>query len=186
VAEAPGETWQRLTQALERGQRGLPGGSSLRQLLAQRRGYRNPKGLPPLTVAQILDWADDHHRRTGKWPGQASGPVLRAPGEKWREIQNALIRGGRGLDGGTTIAQLLSDYRGVRNIARLPPLTPAKILNWAKAHRARTGTWPYRTSGEIPEAPGEKWANIENALVLGLRGLPGGSSLAQFLAGQRT
>jgi hypothetical protein len=62
---------------------------------------------PKLTVAQVLRWADAHHRRTGRWPGAHSGPVAGAPGEIWRNINGALRQGFRGLSGGETLAQLL-------------------------------------------------------------------------------
>ena len=43
IPEAPGETWKRIQVALERGIRGLPGGSSLKRLLWEQRGV--PYGL---------------------------------------------------------------------------------------------------------------------------------------------
>jgi hypothetical protein len=69
----------------------------------------------------------------------------------------------------------------VRNKAALPRLTLKQIRAWAKAHRERTGAWPGDTSGPIPEAPGETWKAVQMALVQGLRGLKGGSSLARLL-----
>jgi hypothetical protein len=59
------------------------------------------------------------------------------------------------------------------------------VVAWADAHHTRTGDWPKHKSGPIPEAPGEKWQGVENALRLGLRGLPGGSSLYRLLARER-
>jgi hypothetical protein len=44
VRRIEGETWDRVDSALRRGARGPPGGSSLAQLLADRRGARNPAG----------------------------------------------------------------------------------------------------------------------------------------------
>ncbi len=38
IADAPGESWDRMDQALQRGHRSLAGGTSLRRLLAERRG----------------------------------------------------------------------------------------------------------------------------------------------------
>lgn len=61
------------------------------------------------------------------------------------------------------------------------PLTEALVLVWADAHRARTGRWPSAKSGPVLDAPGEKWWNIEQALYAGVRGLPGGGSLAKLL-----
>ncbi|MCH8266622.1 MAG: TRAP transporter fused permease subunit, partial [Acidobacteria bacterium] len=36
---------------------------------------------PALTMRNILEWADAHHRRTGTWPSANSGPVREAPAE---------------------------------------------------------------------------------------------------------
>ena len=64
---------------------------------------------PRLTLEQILTWADAHRERTGAWP--RAGPVVDAPGEKWRNIDQALAAGVRGLPGGDTLARLLDRYR---------------------------------------------------------------------------
>jgi hypothetical protein len=66
-----------------------------------------------------------------------------------------------------------------------PALTVALILAWADAHRARTGRWPSEQSGPVEGAPGETWLNVHQALQRGLRGLPGGDSLARLLARER-
>ena len=112
---APGEKWIGIADALARGQRNMSGGSSLAQLLAEKRGVRNRSGLPSLTVMQILEWADAHHQKTGEWPNRNSGDVPDAPGEKWQGISKAVARGVRGLSVGSTLAQLLAEKRGVRN-----------------------------------------------------------------------
>jgi predicted helicase len=140
---------------------------------------------PPLTIEQILKWADAHHRKTGIWPKVASGDVLGAPAEKWLYIHAALYRGDRGLPGGSSLAQLLAEKRGVRNHLDLPDLTIKQILRWADEYYQKTHTWPKATSGDVLNVPSEKWGNIQNALVIGLRSLTGGSSLAQLLAEKR-
>jgi hypothetical protein len=185
VQGAPGEKWVNINDALSRGIRGLPGGSSLAKLLAEKRGVRNSKALPDLTVKQILKWADVHRQKTGQWPNQKSGEVQGAPGEKWANIDDALSRGLRGSPGGSSLAKLLTEKRGVRNIQALPPLTIEQILKWADAHHQKTGEWPNQKSGEVQGAPGEKWGNIHGALYKGLRGMPGGSSLAMLLTAKR-
>jgi hypothetical protein len=64
-------------------------------------------------------------------------------------------------------------------------LTPRKILVWARGHRERTGKWPTCGSGPVLDVPGETWNGVNQALYLGLRGLPGGSSLARLLHERR-
>src|SRR5690349_19753203 len=77
---------------------------------------------PPLSLTELLTWADRHRRLTGRWPTAASGPVGGAPGETWQALNRALVRGSRGLPGGTSLAAALAEYRGRRNKAAAPPL----------------------------------------------------------------
>jgi len=103
----PGETWKAVDSALRHGARGLPGGSSLAELLCARRGTRNRRNLPSLTEAAILAWALAHEKRTGQRPRQKSGAVVDAPGETWSALDMALRQGHRGLPGGSSLARLL-------------------------------------------------------------------------------
>jgi hypothetical protein len=137
-------------------------------------------------VESILAWADAHQRRTGRWPNQNSGPIPEAPGETWCQIQTALRKGNRGLKPGQTIGKLLADYRGVRNVHSIKPLTVQQILTWADEYFARHGQWPARASGEIDGVPGENWRSVDNALRHGLRGQRGGSSLKRLLGARRS
>ncbi len=185
VFDAPDETWNNLSTALRKGLRGLPGGSSLAQLLAEHRGVRNIQAQAPLTIDQVLSWADAYHERHGHWPKKNSGTIFDAPGETWSRVDNALVEGLRGLTKGSSLAQLLNDKRGVRNMSGLVPLTESQVLIWADEHHVRTGKWPKLTSGPILTAPAESWVNVNQALMKGLRQLPAGSSLAKLLASKR-
>jgi hypothetical protein len=165
------ETWKRVDNALRLGLRGLPGDSSLAQLLARRRGVRNIQSLPRLTVKQILIWADAHYRRIGEWPNSKTGRIAQAPGETWSGIKAALQSGRRGFPGGDSLARLLARERGTRNPKQPPELDVDEILRWVASYRRRTGQYPSRQSGPISEAPGETWAMIDRALRKGKRGL---------------
>jgi hypothetical protein len=179
IPEAPGETWRAVEKALRGGRRGLPGRSSLAQLLAEQRGHRNHLRLPGLSVEQVLKWADRYHRRAGgHWPTSKAGAIPESKtGESWDTINTALIAGTRGLAGYGSLARLLARERGVPNRKALPPLTESKIAKWAQAHRKRTGRWPGHLDGEIPGSGGVTWSAVESALKSGCRGLPGGDSL---------
>jgi hypothetical protein len=111
VPDAPGENWRAINQALRVGARGLPVGSSLARLLGERRGRRAKPRQPPLTVEQILRWADLHHRRTGRWPSAEAGPVADVGEETWSGINTALKQGFRGLPGEDSLAKLLDRER---------------------------------------------------------------------------
>jgi hypothetical protein len=184
LPDAPGEKWANIDAALLHGCRSLPGGDSLAKLLTRRVGRRNTQDLPKLTIWKILQWADDHKRRTGEWPKETSGPVLAAPGERWHAIEDSLRRGGRGLGEHSSLATLLNAHRGKRNRTRPPRLSVEQVISWAEAHRSRTGRWPAVLTGPIPEASGESWQAIEKALRKGGRGLPCGLTLARLLRGE--
>jgi hypothetical protein len=174
------ERWSYVDAALKQGNRGLPGGSSLSQLLTERRGVRPGRFLPTLSMKMVLAWADRHHRQYGEWPLSTSGNI---PGtvETWDAISRAVARGQRGLPGSKTLPQLLAECRGVPNKQALPKLTVALILSHCDRYKRETGNWPTRKSGCVPGNSNEKWKRIDEALSKGLRGLPGGSSLAQLL-----
>jgi hypothetical protein len=84
-----------------------------------------PRHKPPLTVEQILAWADAHKARTGRWPAATSGPIPEAPGEVWGNIESALSGGYRGLPRGDSLAKLLNRHRNRRGQARFS-WTPAE------------------------------------------------------------
>jgi hypothetical protein len=214
VPGAPRESWNAINHALVLGLRGLPGDSSLAELLAEHRGARlpdmGPKALAekiwaweqeqfpikgprkrlrslgegravPVTIAEILAWADAHHEATGKWPNTRSGLVQAASHEvPWSAINMALIQGHRGLPGGTTLARLLAEHRDFK-----PPLTVERILAWADAFHESHGCWPGTHPKSPAPAPNETWRGIDQALRLGHRGLPGGSSLVRLLIATR-
>jgi hypothetical protein len=185
IPSSLGENWRKVDSALRLGLRGLPGGSSLALFLTERRGARTLAALPPFSIEEILAWAESHFRCMGKWPKDTSGFIPEARDENWKRVDAALRLGLRGLPGGSSLARLLAEQRGVRNHKALPTITEEKILAWADNFHARTGRWPKRKSGAIPEADGTTWSVVVAALQQGRRGLPSGSSLAQLLAARR-
>jgi len=172
------EWWSAISIALRQGHRRLPGGSSLVKLLVERRGLRHPSHAPRLTVKQIVQWARQHHQRTGRWPNQNSGPVHGVPGETWYAVCAALKQKGRGLRVKTSIANLLRRYVGRMPHLRKKHLTLARIKRWGNAYRKRHGRWPAPSDEPVEQDPSENWLKIEQALRQGYRGLPGGLSLA--------
>jgi hypothetical protein len=118
VKAAPGENWKNINQMMHSGGRGWPRGGSLAKLLAERRNAPYRLGRPPLTVEQILTWADAHFERKGRWPGRLSGRVVGAPSGTWVAIDAALKLGFRGLPGGSSLAHLLDEHRRGRGEGR--------------------------------------------------------------------
>lgn len=177
-----GETWLAVDLALKKRGRGISHRTSLARLLHERRNVQNRIDLPRFSEELILRWADEYYAKTGDWPHAHCGKVLADCNETWAKIDRALFCGTRGLSPGSSLAKFLSKHRLARRTNNLPKLTKKLILGWAKSHFHRTGSWPTRTSGSIPDAPGETWARINWALVQGNRGFPQGASLAILLA----
>jgi hypothetical protein len=124
VADSPGLTWGNVHQCLRVGWRGLPGGTTLSQLLAPLKAADRPPAPDPgpsapagpvLTVESVLAWADAWKARTGRWPKPQDGPVPERPGLKWRAVHDALRHGRYGLPGGSSLPLLLRDRRGRRH-----------------------------------------------------------------------
>jgi hypothetical protein len=176
-----GEVWGNIDAALIRGERGLLGGSSLAQLLAARRGKRNRKQLPRLSVDEILSWADLHRERTGKFPTPKSGPVIGAEAESWNAIDQALREGGRGFPGGSSLICLLAEARQATHRLHPGRLRVSEVLAWADAHHRQKGAWPNQFSGLVTVGSPLTWAAVNESLRHGRRGLPGGTTLFRFL-----
>jgi hypothetical protein len=186
VLDAPGELWANLDRSLRKGQRGLPGGTTLSRLLDEKRGGVDRKVKSPLTIGDILDWADAHLASTGKWPSARSGAVLAVPGETWGNLNSRLEKGQRGLPGGLSLSGLLAEYRGGGDHPDRQPLHLAEILDWADAYHAATGLWPTIQSGAVSAATFPvTWVQVDYALRYGARGLPGDSSLSRLWAEHR-
>lgn len=186
IAGTRDDSWAAINAAMSMGLRGLPGGDTLPRLLQRRFGVVNVADYPRLHLQDILPWAVCHREQTGRWPSYDTGPIGQVPGRKWSGVNAALMqRRVKGVRAACTLAQLLNKHRGVRNRIHPPLLSVRRILAWADAHFQQTGQWPKADSGPIPQAPGENWSKINNALDTGLRGLPGGSSLARLLARRR-
>ncbi|WP_425613621.1 hypothetical protein NA78x_003456 [Anatilimnocola sp. NA78] len=153
--------------------------TTLSKLLASERGVPKHNRLPPLTVAQILAWGDEHFARTGEWPTPVDGVVVAAPEESWSRVDYALRKERRGLKGAMSLVQLWVRDRGLRTKNYQPPLTIEMIRQWGLAYKQVHGRWPNKKSGTIAGMQGDTWSSIRAALYGGYRGLPPRTTLGQ-------
>ena len=124
------EKWKNLDASLRRGYRGLPGGSSLALLLAERRGKPHQGQQRKFFV---LSRFSNGRMLTMVAPGNGracvKGPIINAPDETWDGSRYGLVGANlRSLPGGLSLAKLLFQHRGVYNHLILPPLTVIQIL----------------------------------------------------------
>jgi len=102
-------TWKAIEQCLKKGNRGLPGGSSLAKL---RKEHITGKETP-LTEDLIVKALKNYHEDHAKYPVFYKGEdALKYIGFKikWSAIDACLRLGHRGLSGGSTLAQLKKKY----------------------------------------------------------------------------
>ncbi|HEY2250481.1 MAG TPA: hypothetical protein VGH74_05450 [Planctomycetaceae bacterium] len=180
ILEAPGETWLAVDKALRKGARGLAGGSSLFQLLAERHQVRLHRRIPSISVEQILEWAKRYFDRFKEPPSQTSGRIAGTSGITWGAVDQMLDEGYRGLPGGSSLSLLLDGHFPVRT-RHPPPLRIGEILRWARAFHRQHGKWPTVKSPGFAGDSGITWGAVHQALYTGCRGLPGGSSLSKLL-----
>ena len=114
--------------------RGLRCHRSLAHLLAKHDRKRHHTQPPRLTIEQILEWADAHCRRTGRFPSVDSGDVEGVEGENWSAIHVALgvAAGGCRPDGRWPACW--RSKRGHRPGAQKRRLAIGQILAWADVH----------------------------------------------------
>ena len=181
-----GERWSAIHEALRRGLRGLPGGSSLHQLLVTKRHALDPRmAMPELTGQQILKWADAFHKRRKRWPGRDSGIVTDEPSLTWGTIDRYIKRGVVRHKSAKTLSDLLSKARDVWDARGKPELSDQLILKWVQDHRRITGQWPVTSSGRVKTAANESWIALDMALRNGVRGLKGGTTLLKLVTKHR-
>jgi len=107
-----GTTWGTVDFLLRRGIRGVRAGTTLAHFLQKKRGRINHLDRPRLSVKMVLRAADTYFAEHRTWPKRHSGPI---PGAEatWSSVDAALQKGSRGLPGGSSLARLLKEHRGV-------------------------------------------------------------------------
>lgn len=83
--------------------------------MAAQRKSQSKRRSSVLSAIEIIHWADMFQRRVGRWPKKRDGEVTGLPFTTWRQIDNALVYGFRGLRGGTSLARFLEKHRSVRS-----------------------------------------------------------------------
>jgi len=175
------ENWKNVNWALVRGSRGLPGGSSLTDVSVQM-GLKDPSiKKPDLTLPMIHEAMRKFDKTHGHRPRPQDGDASIHFGypETWSAVDTALLKGSRGLVGGSSLTKEALQL-GLRN--RKPTLTLAQVKKAIREYHKKHGHPPTTYSGDASAhfESSETWMAINAALRAGVRGLPGGSSLAKL------
>jgi hypothetical protein len=126
VPGMPREKWRTIDLALHSGLRGLQKGQSLAKILKPlREEYGSKIRGTLITVEMIREAAIKLFEQTGHWPSVCTpDEVPGMPGEKWANINSAGQTGGRGLQKGQTLSEILKPLKDQLSIniaiTRLP------------------------------------------------------------------
>jgi hypothetical protein len=181
VHGVPHETWARIDNALVRGYRGFPGGFTLLELLFEARGAQYRYARKNTKLKKILAWACAHFEIHGTWPHERSGGIPNSNGETWGSIYNSLRLGKYARRRRRAIERLVAKRRVPNALNKPADLSIAQILRWADTYFTVRGRWPTAKSRGLRMGPTVSWRIIDEALRLGMRGLPGGKSLEGVL-----
>jgi Lhr-like helicase len=109
--EIPGrqENWKSIDEALRRGFRDLPKGSSLAKVLENNGRKANRMNRQELSEKQIIKWARAHRKTHGALPTKRSG-VIPDTDENWGAIDQALRVKSRGIKRRTSLSKLFAKH----------------------------------------------------------------------------
>ncbi len=110
----------------------------------------------PLSIEQILAWAEEHRKTSGQWPDAESGVIVSAERTTRANVDRGLKQGLFGLPGGISLALLLAKLLGRTHASQQCDPSKDPILAWADEYHRRTGNWPASDSGEGPDLPTEE------------------------------
>ena len=153
---------------------------------AARQGLCTVKPVKPGLTEKLVKSAIMKYRKSngGENPrGYGDATTYFGFPETWPSINQALRGGGRGLPGGSSLADFLLRHGFAE---RKPDLTVEMIREAVvKFREANGGENPTKKSGDATPYFGstETWKNVDSASYNGNRGLPGGSYLSKFCAG---
>ncbi len=101
-------TWCAVNACLDKGLRGLPGGTTLSRLIVNNLVNVNKSSLHRLLEEDILRWAEQYKVEFGRYPHCQSGRVnFDGSYFTWANIDVCLRRGHKGLSGGSSLSKLL-------------------------------------------------------------------------------
>ena len=149
-----------------------------------------------LTEAKIKEWIEIFYEKESKYPHaedpnvyerDSNGGYRIIKREKWQNINANLIRGGRGLSGGSSLADFKEGHGFTDKIVR----TVEQLKEWMEIYYEYKGKYPsnigkksvYKRSdkGGFDVAEGDDWSNIDRALERGeIVGLTEKMTLADF------
>jgi superfamily II DNA or RNA helicase len=183
----PGDNWAAISAACHKGYRNLKKGRTLAKILEPIKllhGSKVKGGL--LTVEKIGNAAIEHYEKTREWPTcrDTTSKIPHLPGDNWSVIDQAGRKGGRGLEKGLTLTEILKPIKERYGFkVRGATLIEEVIIEAAIEHFDKTGEWPTAadSESEIPLLLGETWSAINSAGQTGLRNLEKGQTLAKIL-----
>jgi len=180
--EVPGirhATWSGINRAARKKGRTL---SKILEPLRKELGIVSGQDKDDLTEKKIIEAARKFYKIHGSLPTSKNtdkGAVPGMPNETWTGIDKAGLNGGRGLNKGRTLSEILKPLR-----QELFGLTEKKIIEAAKEFYKIHGSLPTSKNtdkGAVPGMPHTTWKAIDQAGYRGKNGLDKGRTLSEIL-----
>ena len=185
------DSWSTISVALNRGFRGLPGGSSLAKLLHAHNLKANLGARKYPSKEEIVEAAKEYKTqdKNSKLPTSKSGPF---PNPNyldltWGAINSAIAKGSIEYTKAKTLTDLWVLEFGSRNINNLEDLSEEQILQWCDKYQEDhpNKKFPSNQSVPIVTMGTETFMSIDTAIRENRRGLTGLVSLAHLLFKKR-
>ena len=77
--------------------------------MAENQASTTKEGRQAFTKELILEWAKIYHSKNNEWPS-AKSEMIDGVNESWKNIDECLKTGGRGLEGGSSLSQLSIEH----------------------------------------------------------------------------
>jgi hypothetical protein len=128
----------------------------------------------------------------GQFPAHNSGVVPYAPEDEpitWSGINMCLTNGFRGQKAGQTLSMFIADKFKITNKSNAKNYSEKLISDWIEIFYNDHGHYPTKRSGKVDYGKDmgylfTTWSAIDACLSKGHRGLPGGSTLSNFVKSQ--
>ena len=105
--------------------------------MAENQASTEKGGKQDLTKELITKWAEAHHKRHNEWPSARSGEIS-GVNTTWKNVDECLKGGLRGLEGGSSLSQLLIEHDLEGYQSTYVPPTPDEVQETIEVEEGET------------------------------------------------
>jgi len=156
-----GETWQMLNHYLEKGQKGLPGKSSLFKL----------------SLRKTIELASKFRDTNGRLPNRSDSEIEGCPGVSWKMVEDAFLAKRQKK---MSLEDIFIEGKLIEKSA-FAGWTDENITRHALLHTADKKRFPSATSGDVGTWVGKKWGSVQAVIENGRHGITKGRGIYSLI-----